>query len=116
MKKHSRKLFVFLAIIAIIGSGFYLYKNIKLTKALTYFLPFVNTVKEKASIKGEAVLDKTAKDFKNTAFAHFKSGVNSGIDKIGEAMGVEPINQINSNAEQSINDNKKNQETNKNCE
>ncbi len=102
----SKKIFIFLLIIAFIGSAIYIYSSLKMTRAYTFTVPDINLQKindkiknaiesTKSSItsfaekKAEDTARENLKTFKQSAFNFIKENINNGIDVVGKAVGAE---------------------------
>jgi hypothetical protein len=111
MRKHSKKFFVILLMIATAGSAFYIYSAMKTAKAYSFFKPLQN-IAELPSVKaavdygkksvskiGEKIknqasaLEKSASEttdeVKNSAFEFLKENINSGLNAVGGVLGVD---------------------------
>ena len=111
-----KKIFIFLLIIAFIGSAIYIYSSLKTTKAYTFTVPNINLQKindkikdvaksTKSSItsfvekKAENTVKENSKSFKQNTFNFIKENMNNGINAVGKAVGAE-IQEKNSPVQQ----------------
>lgn len=101
-----KKIFIFLLTIAFIGSAIYIYSSFKTVKAYTFTVPNISlqkindkikdTIKSAKSStisfaekKAEDTAKKSSRKIKQNTFEFIKKNINSGIDVIGEAIGVD---------------------------
>ncbi len=117
MRKHSKKLFIFLLIIIATAGFFYVYSAIKMEKTYAFFKPlevletFENLPAVKAAVDyskktvdkvGEKIKNQFSKSaesvsevasektdsFKNSAFNFVKENMNGGLNAVGNILGV----------------------------
>jgi len=107
----SRKFFIVLLVVAVIGSVFYIYSAMKTVKAYSFFKPLINIadlpsvksvvdyskksvdkigekIKNQTSVINSSV-SKATNNFKNSAFEFTKENINSGLDAVGNVLGVD---------------------------
>ena len=118
MRKHSKKFIIFLLIIIAIAGFFYIYSAIKMEKTYAFFKPLINIAdlpsvktavdysKKSVNKVGEKIknqinaaensVSKATDKFKNSAFEFTKENINSGLNTVGNVLGVDS-NLVNTN-------------------
>jgi len=102
----SKKIFIFLLIIAFIISAIYIYSSLKTAKAYTFTIPnislnelsnkiknTINTTKSAISSliekKAQDTIDDASKSLKQTTFEFIKENMNNGLNAVGKAIGAD---------------------------
>ncbi|MEK7549334.1 MAG: PKD domain-containing protein [Patescibacteria group bacterium] len=97
----NKKLLIFLIIIAIIGSGIYIYSSLQTVKAYTYLVPRWNLEDKISSLKnfvglkvkeninkGEFLIKEKTQEAKTSIFEDLKDSISGQIDILGGKFGV----------------------------
>jgi len=97
----NKKLLIFLIIIAIIGSGIYIYSSLQTVKAYTYLVPRWNLEDKISSLKnfvglkvkeninkGELLIKEKTQEAKTSIFEDLKDDISGQIDALGGKFGV----------------------------
>ncbi len=118
----NKKLLIFLIILAIIGSGIYIYSSLEVVKAYTYIVPkwnfsdkisslknivglkdfnFSEKVKENIN-KGEFLIKGKVQEAKTSVFEDLKDSLSGQIDALGGKFGVASNSSFNLEIDQII--------------